>query len=80
MINRKLYWKFMRRKGGRVSVMQFVIRTATEKPEDILAPLADLFIDHQMLAHAYYLLKELQKQMSDVADIQELVTELERYL
>lgn len=50
------------------------------KPEDILAPLADLFIDHQMLAHAYYLLKELQKQMSDVADIQELVTELERYL
>lgn len=58
----------------------FVIRTATEKPEDILAPLADLFIDHQMLAHAYYLLKELQKQMSDVADIQELVTELERYL
>ena len=58
----------------------FVIRAATEKPDDILAPLADLFIDHQMLTYAYYLLKELQKQMPGVADIQELVVELERYL
>lgn len=57
-----------------------MIRAATEKPDDILAPLVDLFIDHQMLTYAYYLLKELQKQMPGVADIQELVVELERYL
>lgn len=58
----------------------FVIRSAFEETSDILAPLADLFLDHQMLAYAYELLKELQKQMPDVADIRELITELERYL
>lgn len=58
----------------------FVIRSAFEETSDVLAPLADLFLDHQMLVYAYELLKELQKQMPDVADIRELITELERYL
>ena len=47
----------------------FVIRSAFEETSDVLAPLADLFLDHQMLVYAYELLKELQKQMPDVADI-----------
>lgn len=57
-----------------------MIRSAFEETSDVLAPLADLFLDHQMLVYAYELLKELQKQMPDVADLRELVTELERYL
>lgn len=57
-----------------------VVKAATEDERNILLHLADLFMDKQMFLYAYYMLKELQKQMPEESGIQELLLELERYL
>lgn len=57
-----------------------VIKAATENARKTLLHLADLFMDRQMFQCAYYMLKELQKQMPKESGIQDLLLELEGYL